>query len=263
MRNNTVANEKSSVSEMLLLLKDGFLDGLEEKCDNLENMLLASSAMEKYSDDYQEICRIVHSIKGSGGTYGLSIISSICHSFEEFLQTDYLRLRGGWEKYIDFGIMYIDLLRKSVIYAKQGELDFTKIELELDILKKNTTGNKLSCLIVESSNSMLHVLSYMLAELNINATHADNGLSALSRLMHERFDMLITSKTLSAFDGIALGCAVKAMGGLNRDTRIVLMTSENIRDYPLQWRPDYVLHKNATLSSQLVSIVEDVKSVCY
>jgi len=60
-------------------MRADFLAELPERCDSFDESILA---LEKSPDDreaFNELYRGVHSLKGSGGTHGLSIITTLCH----------------------------------------------------------------------------------------------------------------------------------------------------------------------------------------
>lgn len=81
-----MANDFPDMEEILAQMKDKFLDTAQEKLDRLNEILKElshDSANEKALID--EFRREVHSLKGMGGTFQMPLVTSLCHSFEAFL----------------------------------------------------------------------------------------------------------------------------------------------------------------------------------
>lgn len=68
----------------------------------------------------RELYRQVHTLKGSGGTYGLDFLSDICHPFEDLLsaiiETPLLTKQDA----IELGLNYVDLMRKTCFVYSMG-----------------------------------------------------------------------------------------------------------------------------------------------
>ncbi|MCD8512425.1 MAG: Hpt domain-containing protein [Nitrincola sp.] len=80
-------SERESSYQVDLLLKqlaDAFLADLLEYCDKAEADLLLLE--QNFTlNVFNRLFGLIHSIKGSGGTHGFPIISSIGHQFESVL----------------------------------------------------------------------------------------------------------------------------------------------------------------------------------
>jgi chemotaxis protein histidine kinase CheA len=77
----------SQTLQLLEQLKEIFLAELPDQCQELSTLILTLDKQPESHDIYEELYRAVHSLKGSAGTYGLHIISQICHHFEDLLST--------------------------------------------------------------------------------------------------------------------------------------------------------------------------------
>ena len=99
------------VKVMLAALRSNYLRDLPSHIDELEEVLLELERTGFALETCQDLYRRAHSLKGSGGTYGLHVLSAVCHPFEELLSGLLERpelLRGG---FTGTAIKYIDLMR--------------------------------------------------------------------------------------------------------------------------------------------------------
>ena len=77
------STNSDTFQQMLLQLRKTFLEDMPEKLDRLESLLLEIEKNGDGGEVFNELYRIVHSLKGSGGTHGLHIITTICHQLED------------------------------------------------------------------------------------------------------------------------------------------------------------------------------------
>lgn len=216
---------------LLATMRNDFLAEVPERCDVLDASVLA---LQKYPQDkelFMELFRQVHSLKGSGGTHGLPVITTLCHHFEDLLSEN--DARGNFDaKFVSTALSYITLLRQVVeIATDHVDPDFSPVEMELETLRKSIQKNLSACLIVETSASMRTLYQSILAEKNIKITAVDNGLSALEFLLREPFDFVIIGRELRDMDGAAVAATLRTTRGKNRDLPVILVTS-NPDDLP-------------------------------
>ncbi len=221
-----------SFQALLAKMRDEFVGELNERCNNLDELILTLEKFPQDSDVFNELYRGVHSLKGSGGTHGLSIITTICHQLENILTA------AASEK--DFGasfasraLSFVDLLRKVEKQCGHESLNFSGIENELEALRKSGLASRKSVLIVESSRLMVDVFKQALETLPVQLTVEDNGLTALSRLLHVSYDLVIVGRETRELNGIALMAAVRASQVHNRGIPAILVSSKSaaVQDY--------------------------------
>lgn len=244
-----------SIDDILQTLKTTFVSGLPSKINEIESQVLA---LERSSDTlahYLSLYRYVHSLKGSGGTHGFHILSTVCHQFE-----DVLSIHGREKPFtsiaIDLLLSYVDILKNTYALITKGETNFAEIEQRLADLKVKFAPNQAQILLVDSSRTVPAICKEALSKYNAQVVICDDGLTALQRLMHEKFDMLITSKELKTLDGLALISAVHMGSRINKGIRIVLMTSNKSMsvDNPLY----RVIFRDANLLSSLCATFEEL-----
>ena len=248
--------------KMLLQLRNSFLEELPEKFDRLENLLLE---MEKNGDDgesFNEFYRIVHSLKGSGGTHGLQIITTICHQLEDLLNTT-----EGGAKYtpalISISLKYVDLLRLATVQIQTGNESFSQIEKQLDKLRKLLSPKQFTVLLVDDSKLSTNIYLQILSGLPVQAVVMNDGLFALMRALTEPFDLIITTNEIPVLSGIALIGALKLSDSKSRNTKTILITSNKnlaaIRNRATD--ADYTVIKDAKLAQNLADAARKALSV--
>ena len=139
-RNNTPP-DLSHAEQLLQKLKESFLDELAERCNEMELLVLALASPEFASkddvlDNYDELYRKIHSLKGSAGTHGVPLISTICHHFEDrltFLEDDFGNMN---EDFIGVCLAYVDLINNTAEEAMSEDPNYTAIENRLEQIRQ-------------------------------------------------------------------------------------------------------------------------------
>ncbi len=237
-------------------MREDFLAELPERCDSCDELILA---LERTPDDreaFNELYRGVHSLKGSGGTHGLSIITSLCHQLENLLSDADAKEDFG-AAFASRALAYVDLLRQVETVAKQGKPDYSTIEAELETLRQLTLQRRKAGLIAESSTVMAGLCQKALEALPLQLTVASDGMTALAQLLHEPFDFVIVGRELKELNGIALMAALQAAQARNKNIPAILVSSK--RDaVPDHVRFSATLSRDQKLAVNLVAAVRAV-----
>jgi chemotaxis protein histidine kinase CheA len=229
-------------------MRAAFLDDLQERCDQCDNLLLG---LEKNPEDrvlFDELYREVHSLKGSGGTHGLHIITRICHQLEDCLS--HVAEKKDFSRSLERALKYVDLLRRVEGYGRMENPDYSGIEADMEVLRQSALQSRKSCLVAESSNMMSRVYQTVLEQHSIQMTLVSNGMQALSRLLHEPFDFAIIGRELQDLNGVAVISALRASHCKNEKLPVIFVSS-NLSHIPEHAGIHAVLSKNNQLSHNL------------
>lgn len=226
-------------------MRSAFLDDLQERCDQCDNLLLGLEKKPADRDLFDQLYRVVHSLKGSGGTHGLHIITSICHQLESCLAD-----APNLPRSLGRALQYVDLLRRVEAPGRMENPDYSVIEQALEALRQSGLQSRKSCLVAEASSMMARVIQTALADQPIQFTIVSNGLEALSRLVHESFDFVIVGRELPDLNGIAVISALRNAQCKNQNLPVILVTSnrDNIPDHT---HINVVMLKDSRLSANL------------
>jgi len=247
--------------KMLLQLRNSFLEEMPEKLDRLENLLFRMEKSGVDSEAFNEFYRIVHSLKGSGGTHGLNIITTICHQLE-----DLLNAADGGKKYtsalISASLNYVDLLRMAREQILSGNESFPQVEVKMNKLRKQFSQKLFTMLLVDNSKLSTNIYLKILSALPVRIVVMNDGLNALRRALTEHFDLIVTANEIPVLNGIGLIGALRLSDTVSRNTKTILITSNkkftNTRDRHID--PDYTIIKDAELAQNLTDVARQALS---
>lgn len=254
-----MSKSDSSVEILLSTLRDNFLAEIPDRCDSIEDNILALEKEDVFPEAFKDLFRSIHSLKGSGGTMGLPIITAISHQFEDMLSDIDGKFDNIKKNSIDSMLKYNDLLKSTAVNLVNKNFDEEFVRIELEKLKTFSRTQKISCMIVEPSKMMLRVVTNELENLALHIITVDNGLGALDRLLNEKFDILITSKELPILNGIALICALRKSETKNAKIPCILTTSKDIDSLALDGLDiSSVVKKDKELVKKLTTEINNI-----
>ncbi|MFZ6850005.1 Hpt domain-containing protein [Undibacterium sp. RuRC25W] len=241
---------------MLNALRSSYLTDLPSHIDELESLLLNLESNGFDAEMCSEVYRRIHSLKGSGGTYGLHVISDVCHPFEDlishFLEHPELLHQG----FMTSALGYIDLLRKVTAMYQDTKNPGEDIQEKLQTLRHQSLQSPFSALVVESSDVVLNIIKDVLKTYGFRLEVAKDGYLALGRILSEPFDLVVTSLETPRMNGMALISAAQRLGRKSKNTTCVLITASQLKQD--ENMPDYVLQKDATFRESFNKIVHHV-----
>lgn len=233
-------------------LKQDFLLDLPGRLDRIEILILALPQPPAFEEKFPLLLREIHSIKGIAGTYGVHVITSICHSLEDRLNRS-MGVEDAAELPISEWLKYIDLIRQSIVHASTDNI-FDEIEQTLFGLKSRGMGSVFSGLLVTSSKSITSLCQQVcVGEMN-QFTMVDDGYQALGQILREKFDYLIASNEIGGLNGKALIAALRLSDSGNKNMPVVLLTSKNMPFTKRLLDPDYVVVRDASFMQNLSSV---------
>lgn len=251
-----MADSLQALQALLQGLRERFIDELPERCDGLEHLILQLESSPQDRSTFDELFRSVHSLKGSGGTHGLPVITTICHHLESLL-AEAGPARACDRAFATQALAHIDLLRQAATLGRSDNPDYAELESAAASLRQSALQDRKAGLIAESSLVMLRIFEKALDRLPVHLTVVDNGLLALEHLIRQRFDFLIAGREIEQLNGIALVTALRATSGANRRIPAILITS-NHADIPAHAEFSAVLARDQALADNLVAALQPV-----
>lgn len=246
------------LENMLADLRNGFIAELPTRLEEIEQLILGLEKTSSFTEDYQELYRHIHSIKGSAGTHGLHIISTICHVLEDKV----VEVEGQQEQFtskmVNEWLIFIDLIRTTIDLIHHGVVDFSEIELELDQLSGLGTHYEYKCLVIISSKLHRTLVANAFENIQVKFRYALNGYEALGMLLKEPYDILITNMEVSELQGPSVIGALRMSNNRNKDIPTILLTAGKVTNYGKSIGPDYVIKKDADLIENLNLAVRNI-----
>ncbi len=244
------------VQAMLRQLRENYLAELDEKLGDIESDLLALERTERFADVFERLYRKVHSLKGSAGTYGLPIITKICHQLEEHLNLFPNNASKPSREVLDRCLAHIDLMRKAQDQAKTGGEHFNDIEDELSTLRNLLLGDRYSVLIVETSKVNIKLCTGIMKRYPVQVTVVDNGYQALEHLLQHKYHLLITGLEVKMLNGLALVAAVRMSARGNQDIQAILLSSSKLPPFKRNVDPNYLVARDSKFAENLGSAID-------
>ena len=238
-------------------MRDDYLSSLAEQIENIEYLLMALRHDKPPNSSWDDLLRVIHSVKGAAGSLGVNFIGTVCHQFET-----YLSATGPTKINLDLCLQLIDLLFEYINHCLEGknianDILFNK-KLEAIIPSKKTADFKI--LIVENTQAMSEYYAKTLSEkFMVTITYEKTGIRAFARLIKEDYDALLTSVYVGELDGPSLISAVKVCRGPNRNIPTLLITSDQNKAISgTGFDSDFVLKKSQNLHNDLLVYFEDI-----
>jgi len=250
-----MSQNENNVELLLTDLKDNFLAEIPERCEGIEENILALEDQAAFVTSFNELFRSIHSLKGSGGTMGFPIITSISHQFEDLLSQIDGKMDRITSPIVDIMLKYNDLLRSVSVSLASKNYDLEYVQTELETLKFKGNPSKTICLFVEQSKMLSRVVAKEFKNTSVNLVIIENGLVALERLLHEKFDFLITSKELPDLNGIALISALRASETKNAKIPCIVTTSKDNASSLAHLNISNIIKKDKMLAKNLTEFV--------
>ena len=232
------------------------LDHLERANEAIEGMAAAGGDGKTY---LKQIQHNVHTIKGTGGSFGFPSISRIAHALEDFMEAhpDILADWRGIESYLDeirriaaSGVdvagedlaLIMDALPKACRRGDcgSGSPPYFKERRGmappgLHRLAAVRPVREVNVLLVMAKGVQRKIVGQELTSCGFGISFVDSGVAAIAVALTRKPDMIASSMVLDDMTGADLARAIAGIEAI-RDTRFVLMISSqagNMKDFDL------------------------------
>ena len=242
---------------LLHRLRQMYLAEIPEKAAELEELVLEIENSGITEDRYNDLFRRIHSLKGSGGTYGAQIITAVCHCFEDYLTASNFKEFNPTHQSTKFALAFVDLLRSAAIALENSPEHIPEIESRLAQLRQSAFLPQYVALVVESGETIVNIIRHVLKNYGCRMVLMEDGYQALGRALAEPFDLVITSMEMPGLNGSALIAALKLAVSTNTDVKCILLTANQSLSLPKP-EPDFLLLKNATMLSNLNAMIKTI-----
>ena len=247
-----ITDKKSKLDAVMARLRVTYIDELPERISSLEELVLNLEHSNDFVDNYQKLFRDVHSLKGSGGTFGFPIITTICHQMEDLLKEVGEKTTHLSQNNIDALLKYIDLFHQVPVRYQSGDTSLLEVEASLNKLQDSTFAGRRRCLLVEGSVTTQKMVSLVLENEQADISLADDGVEALQRLLHEDFDLLITGMVTGDLNGMALIAATRLSDSANSNIPAILLTTSETNTDAASLSANIIIRKGPDMPTSLL-----------
>ncbi|MFK8136736.1 MAG: response regulator [Bdellovibrionales bacterium] len=237
-----------------LKLQQQYLMELMEQINNLELFFLDYDKKADKTSIHKSLS-LIHSMKGTSGSYLLNDFSSLCHRFEDLLVDERAMANSSVNEVL---FQFVDLIRN---YVKNFGTD-----LEPDIIQefnalvhdKNVVEER-KCLVLEFSKSLSTVYKQSLQKQGYSVALCRDAFEGLKRLVLEEFDLIVLSTSLNSFGGVELFNAFNEIASNKVErTNFIIVTSDGSKLDKLNGYPGEIIIKDNNLIENLDSLVAGI-----
>jgi CheY-like chemotaxis protein len=210
-------------------MRGSFLADAAGKLDNLDRMV---DALWERKDApagaiLDELRRVIHSLKGLGGTFRYPQVSIVCHHMEGYLEGAEALSEGQLEDIQG----YLDCLRQGLdMWPPPGEAEIAAILVDLPQRRQppapTVARARASVLLVSPSGAIAQLAAFFLEDLNCAVTSIDDPFSAFRAAIQKAPRLVISSVVLPDLSGLDFIAALRATSAM-ANTRFALLSSSS------------------------------------
>lgn len=250
-----------NVQSLFNQLQVEFVESLPQKLTLLERLCTSLSGKPSTTTVLAELLRQVHSLKGSGGTYGLHIITVICHQLEDYISHELSQSSILTTAFVSNCLRHLDLLHKVAESATLNvQQEFSEVWQELNELRKSIYPARGNALVIEPSRLTQNIIVQVLQQANLRPTIATDGYRALLHALSEPYSVIITSAETPLLSGFAFSAALGLSDSINRKTPIILLTVNQTQQLKSTRKtdPTFLITKDTHLIDNLSQALQNI-----
>lgn len=222
-------------------LRNEFVDWINGELDALENIIETLAKGEESTDENSEsptiqLMRMVHNIKGSGGAFGFTTVTTVAHRFEDFLSATTFNLES--EEYYESILRFVDQMRALAELGDEPKADVAKAMLrslpvageftdENSSLAEPTetkSQNSLEALIISPSKTISAISRKVFESLGHRVVGAKTGMEGLGLAVNMHPDFVVMSTVIGGVSGPDMARALSAMHS-TRKIKLILISN--------------------------------------
>ncbi len=230
-----------------------YVSSLFDKIEQLEVIIVNDQV-----ENLDLFKRIVHSIKGSAGSYELDFASLVAQKLEDFLEHASfcpVTQNSPYEGMLPFIDLWKEYLGSFNITATTRP-SYRSLKETLFTISQKAEQKDHKVLIVDSAKSIRLLLAQTLMKLGLHVSQVGDPVEAIQRLLVEDFDSIITSQRLDKMKGNSLLGVIQNLPEIEHKPLSILITSdESIYGGP-QFVADEVIKKDQFLSKKLTDLFQ-------
>ncbi len=249
--------------EMILAdMRQEFIESSEDRLDEVEGSVSRLLADAGRPDHEQlEIKRHVHTLKGTGGSFGFPAITVWCHALEDYLETiKELGVDQLWDVQL-----FIDRIRdvlESGLNPDDMEVAAAVKGMPLRGLSRERSPLKagMSVMLLMPKGIQRKIISRELTTFGFKVIIAESSLSAVDLAITLRPDVVISSHVLDRISGLELARVLGAIEATSHH-KFLLMTASDEIGADLGGLPDHVtvVRKGRGFSADLIKFLSAQK----
>lgn len=244
--------------EMILAdMRQEFIVETSDKLEELESIIgQVRDRTGNVDNNIMEIKRLMHTIKGGGGSFGFPTVSKIAHAFEDYLETT-----GDIRTIVPEDVLLFSDAISSILDTGV-EPDDTHAQMMLRSLPtgRGESGRKMLdkglAMLVMPRGVQRKIIAQELAQFGYKVHILDDPIRAVDMAITLNPDFLISTMGLERMDGLELAWVLQMISA-TRKVRCCVVTADEVTDEILDSAPSQttVIKKGPRFAPQLMQFI--------
>ncbi len=241
-------------------LKQDFIEGSLEKLDDIDKIIdNIYNDRGNRGDQFFQLQRDVHSIKGSAGTHGMHLLTLVAHRLEDYLEAAQ-RLNNEQWRHVQ---VYIDEMRVLVDLAKDpSESEREAVLARLPHAQEQSTefsdqkSKKVTVLVVMPPGVQRKLIGKELAACGFDLSFTDRPVEAIRLIMDLQPDAVLSNQEFRNMTGSELANVLQEIK-LTKTTPFALLTSSEVDESSLP-KGSHIIKKGESFDADLTNYLVDI-----
>ncbi len=251
--------ETNAYEAILAQLRVDFIESSKERLITLNDLISTMMISNDPSEKLPDFLRHIHSLKGQGGSFDFSFVTTVSHKLEDYIETAPVM---GQRQFKDIQV-FIDLIRdvmeatmdppEDAIDGILSALPVTAVEFTEQPSLKNVR-----ILLVLPKGLQRTIVGKELAACGFHISNADRPTEALAVAVVNPPDIVVVSRVMAEMNGVEFSNVLKQIGN-TKNCRVIIATSTDtigaeFKDLPAGTA---IVRKGAMFSDDLTSCLID------
>ena len=237
-------------------IRQDFIVNTRDKLDDVDDEIEALRQGDSPEQRILEIKRIVHSIKGAGGSFGFPTISKVAHGLEDYLETtgDISTVTA------DDLQVFVNTLVDILIAGEEPNEELAHMMLRSLPTGRRQSGvralDKGTALMLMPRGVQRKIISQELAQMGYKVSIMEKPIEAIDMALTLKPDYIIATQSLERMTGVEMAWALQ-MFEATRKVQVAVVTADDITDEMLESLPPHttLIKKGPRFSLELMAFI--------
>tara|TARA_R110002012_G_scaffold249366_2_gene426916 strand:- start:431 stop:1195 length:765 start_codon:yes stop_codon:yes gene_type:complete len=196
----------------LARLHQEFLDYANDSIVQLDKMLDAAAKRGAFdASEIVDLTRIVHSLKGSGGTFGFTNLTILAHRFEDYISASDSGVPLGISDVQVFVDRIGDVIEGRI--SRDGPIDTVvrSLPMRSRFNVSDVTITEVEVGLIMEPGAQARLVTKELEACGYRVTNVQSSIQGIGYVYQTRPDCVVVSANMPGMDGVDLILALKAM----------------------------------------------------
>lgn len=244
--------------EMILAdMRQEFIIETGDKLEEIEQVVgQLRERQGNHENNISEIKRLMHTIKGGGGSFGFPTVSKVAHAFEDYLETtgditniapdDVLLFSDAIASILDAGVEPDDTHANMMLRS----LPTGRGQAGRHMLDKGVS------LLIMPRGVQRKIIAQELAQFGYKVHIVDDPIRALDMALTIEPDFIIATMAMERVDGLELAWVLSVIAK-TRDIKCAVVTADEVTDDLLAAAPPKatLIHKGPRFAPELMKFI--------